>query len=199
MPGARYSYATTVTPPLVVVVTGPPASGKSTIARALAEGLPAPLIAKDPVKEALFDALGTGDSAWSKELGIATYALLFLAVEQEVVARRSCVLEANFDHNEASAQLAAIQLRQPFRALQIVCTASREELLDRFVSRAGSRHPGHIDDQRLADVEESIDAGRWQALELDGETIEVDTTNWATVDLDALVARARAAAGRAAS
>ena len=149
------------------------------------------MIAKDPVKEALFDALGTGDSAWSNKLGIATYALLFLAVEQEVVARRSCVLEANFDHNEASAQLAAIQLRQPFRALQIVCTASREELLDRFVSRAGSRHPGHIDDQRLADVEESIDAGRWQALELDGETIEVDTTNWATVDLDALVARAR--------
>jgi predicted kinase len=179
-------------PPLVVVVTGPPASGKSSIARDLAEALPAPLIAKDPVKEALFDALGTGDPGWSRKLGIATYAILFLVLEQEVAARRSCVLEANFDHNEASAQLAAIQLRQPFRALQIVCTASRETLIDRFTARADSRHPGHIDDERLEDVVESIDAGRWRALELDAETIEVDTTDWDTVDIDALVERARA-------
>ena len=175
-----------------MVVTGPPASGKSTIARAVSEGLPAPLIAKDPVKEALFDGLGTGDAAWSKKLGIATYALLFLTLEEEVRAGRSCVLEANFDHNEASAQLAAIQLRQPFRALQIVCTASREALIERFVGRSGSRHPGHIDDERLDDVVESIDAGRWQALELDGEAVEVDTTDWAAVDVDGLVQRAAA-------
>jgi predicted kinase len=53
-------------PPLVVVVTGPPASGKSTIARELADALAAPLIAKDPIKETLFDSLGTGDPAWSR-------------------------------------------------------------------------------------------------------------------------------------
>ena len=174
----------------MVVVTGPPASGKSTIARAISEGLPAPLIAKDPIKELLFDALGTGDPAWSKKLGLAAYALLFLEVEEEVRAGRSCVLEANFDHIEASAQLRALQLRSPFRAFQIVCWASREVLLERFVGRAGSRHPGHIDDERLGDVVESIDAGRWQALDLEGETIEVDTTDWATVDVEGLVERA---------
>ena len=162
-------------PPLVVVVTGPPASGKSSIARYLAEALPAPLIAKDPVKEALFDALGTGDPDWSRKLGIATYAVLYLTLEQELAAGRSCVLEANFDHNEASAQLAAIQLRRPFRALQIVCTASRDVLIE-----------------RLDDVIESIDAGRWRALELDGELVAVDTTDWSTVDVDAHVGRARA-------
>ena len=176
-------------PPLVVVVTGPPASGKSSIARYLAEVLPAPLIAKDPVKEALFDALGAGDPDWSRKLGIATYAIVYLTLEQELAAGRSCVLEANFDHNEASAQLAAIQLRRPFRALQIVCTASRDVLIERFTSR-GDRHPGHIDEERLDDVIESIDTGRWRALELDGELVEVDTTDWSTVDIDALVGRA---------
>jgi predicted kinase len=179
-------------PPLVVIVTGPPASGKSTIAESIAAGLPAPLLAKDPVKEALFDALGAGDPAWSKKLGLATYAILFLALEQEVRAGRSCVLEANFDHDEASSQLAALQLRTPFRALQIVCTASREVLLERFVARSDSRHPGHIDDERLEDVEESIDAGRWRALKLDGELIEIDTTAWSQVDVPALVRLAAA-------
>lgn len=177
-------------PPLVVVVTGPPASGKSTIAAAIAKGLPAPLIAKDPVKEALFDGLGTGNADWSRKLGIATYGILYLMLEQELRAGRSCVLEANFDHNEASTQLAAIQLRRPFRALQIVCTAERNTLVKRFVARSNSRHPGHIDDERLEDVEDSIDARRWRALELDGETIEVDTTDWAAVNVEALVERA---------
>ena len=176
--------------PLVVVVTGPPASGKTTIARVLADALPAPLLAKDPIKEALFDGLGTGDAEWSRKLGIATYGILYLVLEEELRAGRSCVLEANFDHNEASAQLAAIQLRRPFRALQIVCTAARDVLIERFVGRSDSRHPGHIDDERLEDVIESIDAGRWRELELDGETLEVDTTDWAVVDVDALVERA---------
>jgi predicted kinase len=180
-----------IQPPLVVVVTGPPASGKSSIASDLSERLPAPLLAKDPVKETLFDALGTGDADWSRKLGIATYAVLYLMLEQEVASGRSCVLEANFDHNEASAQLAAIQLRRPFRALQIVCTASRDVLIDRFTARE-DRHPGHIDDERLEDVIESIDAGRWRSLELDGETVEIDTTDWSTVDVDALVEQARA-------
>ena len=186
-----YARAVATDPPLVVVVTGPPAGGKSSIARRLADALPATLIAKDPVKEALFDALGTGDAGWSRKLGIATYAVLYPMLEEEVRAGRSCVLEANFDHNEASAQLAAIQLRHPFRALQIVCTASRDVLIERFTSR-GDRHPGHIDEERLVEVIESIDAGRWRALELDGETIEVDTTDWSSVDLDALIERARA-------
>jgi predicted kinase len=178
--------------PLVVVVTGPPASGKSTIARAVADGLPAPLLAKDPIKEALFDGLGTGDAEWSRKLGIATYGILYLMLEQELQAGRSCVLEANFDHNEASAQLSAIQLKHHFRGFQIVCTADRETLLERFVSRSDSRHPGHIDDERIEDVTESIDAGRWRALELEGELVEVDTTDWDAVHFDELVKQAAA-------
>jgi predicted ATPase len=44
----------------LVLVTGPPGSGKTTLAVPLARRLELPLIAKDTIKEALFDALGTG-------------------------------------------------------------------------------------------------------------------------------------------
>jgi predicted kinase len=177
-------------PTPIVVVTGPPAAGKTTVAEALAEGLRLPLIAKDPVKEVLFDALGHGDVEWSKRLGRAVYPLLYHALEQQLRAGRACVLEANFDHAAATDTLAELRARQPFRALQVVCVADPETLLARYRVRAG-RHPGHLDAQRVDDVRDAITAGRWRALDLGGETVEVDTTDWAAVDLEALVECAR--------
>jgi adenylate kinase family enzyme len=57
---------------VLVVVTGPPAAGKTTIGRELSSQLRLPLISKDTIKEALFDELGFGDLEWSARLGGAT-------------------------------------------------------------------------------------------------------------------------------
>lgn len=54
-----------------MLVTGVPGSGKTTLARRLSPALGLPLLAKDVVKETLFDVLGVGDRAWSTRLGAA--------------------------------------------------------------------------------------------------------------------------------
>ena len=55
--------------PRLVLVTGPPAAGKTTIAAELRTRLGLPLIAKDTLKELIGGALGIEDRARSQQLG----------------------------------------------------------------------------------------------------------------------------------
>jgi predicted kinase len=165
--------------PLVVVVHGPPAAGKTTVARELAARLGLPLIAKDTIKETLFDALGTGDLAWSARLGAATYLVLGALVEESASAGGSLVLEGNFVRgSKLEAQLAAL----PARFVQVHCSAPLEVLLERYASRR--RHPGHLDSERIDALREAVESQRHDLLDLPGETIRIDTSG--LVDLAAL-------------
>jgi predicted kinase len=166
----------------VIVVTGPPAAGKTTLAREIARRLRMPLIAKDAIKESLFDGLGTGDLEWSRRLGEATYLAMLALVEESVAAGASVVVEANFVRgSEIETRLAAL----PARFVQLHCSAPLEVLLTRYGTR--ERHPGHVDSERIDALRESVESGRHDPLELPGETIRLETSH--EVDLASLLDR----------
>jgi predicted kinase len=150
----------------LVLVTGPPASGKTTLARPLAHHLGLPLLGKDPIKEALFDTLGTGDRAWSRRLGAASYAVL-LALAGELPA---AVVDANFYPDHGPELLRACQ-----RPIEVFCRCPAAEVERRFTRRAPARHPGHVD---------HVLDGRVGPLGLGGPVLEVDTSG--PVDITAV-------------
>lgn len=168
--------------PLLVVVTGPPAAGKTTIARAIAARLRLPLIAKDTIKEALFDGLGAGDLDWSQRLGPPTFGVMLALAEESLAAGAGLVLEANFVRGgETARRVAAL----PARFVQVHCSAPLAVLLERYASRV--RHPGHVDSERIEAIRELVEAGSYEPLALPGETLRVDTT--VPVDVEALAAQ----------
>ena len=166
-----------------IVVSGLPGSGKTTLARAIASDLELPLLSKDTVKEALFDALGVGDVAWSRRLGSASVAILFgLAREMS-----GCVLESFWDPTFAKAELQKLD----GLLVELHCSCSPETARQRFQQRhRRDRHPGHLDDQRIDDFDEWLRAGRGEALRLGGPLLEVSTET--ELDVDDITAWIRA-------
>lgn len=170
--------------PVLVVVTGMPAAGKTTLADALSSRLGLPLIVRDRIKERLYETLGTGDVGWSGQLGGAAFALLFDFASLLLVAGQSVIVEANFFRGSAERQFRSLP---DHRVVQIHCAAPLELLIARYTNRP--RHEGHHDAEKVKLLPERFASGSHDALDLRGELIRVET--WRPVNLDEIVASMR--------
>lgn len=172
-----------MTKPLLIIVSGLPCTGKTTLARRLAAEVRLPLVHKDGIKERLFDTLGWSDRAWSRAVGGATYELLFYFTEVLLAAGQSLIVESNF-YPDHAARFLALQGQHPFRPLQVVCRTEGTVLWRRFQARSesGERHPGHVDQQNYAEFRTTLLRGASAPLALDGPVLPVDTTDFSVID-----------------
>ena len=166
-----------------MVVSGPPASGKTTLSRAIAPVLGLPLIAKDTIKQALMTVLPVPDVAASRVVGRASVAAL-LAVAGE---SGGAVLESVWHRSYALDDLRNL----PGPVVEVFCRCDPVLAAERYALRAGSRDAGHFDASRATgelwndEVARPV-AGGWPV-------IEVDTAG--PVDVGPLVAAIRRAVG----
>jgi len=167
----------------ILLVSGPPGSGKTTLARPLAERLGFALLTKDDIKETLFTTLdgAPGDLEFSRRIGAAAMELLWaLAPHCPQV-----LLEANFrTHSEHERGKITALIAQGAQIVEICCRIPREEASRRFAERA--RHERHHPAHMLAEMLPERMAEYEQPFGL-SPLIEVDTLN--PVDIEALAGR----------
>lgn len=169
----------------LVVVSGLPGSGKTTLARRLAPALGLSLLDKDDILEGLFEALGIGDVNWRQRLSRASDEIF------ERLARSSsgAVLTSFWRNPDLSTQSGTPTdwiASTSQRLVEVYCACKPEIAAARFVNR--QRHPGHLDSAKraedvLANFRTLAAAGPLGI----GKFLQVDTSK--EIDLDTVISQ----------
>jgi hypothetical protein len=170
----------------LVLVNGCPGTGKTWLARRLAPRLGYPLLCRDAIKEAMFDAQpappGEEPKAWSQRVGAAAFDVFWSLVPD--LAPRA-VLEAHFPRRDLTVQALSPLCHQP---TEIFLSASPEEVQRRHRVRleSGERHAAHryYGVPELSEVREAL--VKWAALGLGGPLLCLDNTSG--IDVNAVAA-----------
>lgn len=184
-----------MTKPLLIIIAGPPCTGKTTLGQRLAQELRLPFVHKDGPKELLFDCIGWSDRAWSRKLGRASVEILFYFAESLLRAGQCFIVESNFSPPFHAERFLKLKQQYDFEPFQIQCICDGNVLFERFKQRAesGVRHPGHVDKLNYEEFKPILLKGRYDPLEIGGRIYEVDTTDLACLDYKKILEEIRAA------
>lgn len=135
---------------LVVLVNGLPGSGKTTLAKGLANALGLPLLSKDRIKETLADTLGVtappGLTArqWSQRLGATAGETLWALLAD---TRCGAVLESPWLAKMRPIVVAGLQKADATVVQEVWCDIPAPLARRRYEKRSADRHPIHHDSQ----------------------------------------------------
>ena len=174
---------------LLILVSGLPCTGKTTLAKEISQSLSLPLISRDAIKETLFNSLGSKNREWSKKLGSASYDLLYDFAETLLGTGQSIVVESNFQPKFANSKFRALKNKYSFDWFQVYLLADSETLLQRFKVRAesGERHPGHIDHLNYEEFKNTLNNSGYEPSEGCDRLFQLVTTDFATIDYQSLL------------
>jgi cytidylate kinase len=171
---------------MLIVVQGGSASGKTWLSRKLSSDLNIGILAKDDIKELLFDKVGLPDDpegsiVYSKAAIRALYGVLDELYKAD--SSRNLIVESGFVTEYANRDFQELREQYDVDMLQLYVTVELAERRRRFGSRP--RHSGHFESQRMDVMSEDF-LNKYQALQIE-RTITVDTTHFDERDYQKLV------------
>ena len=129
----------------IILISGMPASGKTTFAKRLSEELQIPMVSKDDIKEILFDTVGFHSREEKVTLGIGSMNIMYLFAESLMRTNKLITLENNFE-NISKPKLQELINKYNYTPITVLFDGDMKTIYNRFIERDNSptRHRGHV-------------------------------------------------------
>jgi glucokinase len=140
--GAATAALSSRTGKRVVMVNGVPASGKSSVARALADATGWPILTLDTIKNPFLATLPPGDRLFNRTLGRASYAAIFDMVA-DAPSGSGFIIDAWFGFQPLEVLEAGLARAGVTDLAEVWCHAPPQIVGDRYAARLSLRPVGH--------------------------------------------------------
>lgn len=157
--------------PLLLVISGLPAAGKSHLGARVAAERRWPYVTKDGYKAILHARLPDITHAQS---GPTSFELMWHVAGVTLAAGVSTVLETHFYRGISEPRIEALAKDHGAHVRQVYCEAPLDVLRDRHAARVASGARPHID--RPLEIANLPDSACWTPLALNAPLLRVDTS-----------------------
>lgn len=172
----------------MIVVTGRPASGKTTLSQILSSEIKCPLLSRDRLKEGYVNSLQSHHNHLPPTALQDIYALFFQTIELFLSKNISLVAEAAFQHKLWLPRLTPLADIADIRI--IICDIDPELARNRFIDRMTTdpdRERFHGDGAELLQHPDDSLLTAYKAPDLPVPTLTVNTAERYTPDIESIV------------
>jgi adenylate kinase family enzyme len=165
--------------PLLAVVTGKPACGKTTLAHILAKEIRCPLLSRDEFKEGYINTVKLDHDHLPANIALSIYETFFEVIDLMISKKISIIIEAAFQHKLWEPKLSTCLNKADVRI--VICETSKEIARARFFKRTSDdkgREKFHGD--KLSEISQSIGEQlieSYEAPQIPVPTMYVNTTD----------------------
>jgi predicted kinase len=185
----RFAMSAELRKPTLIVVSGPPGSGKTTLARAIAAAIPCPAICRDEIKEGMIHAHGEAfQTAPGDPLTRRTLALFFDVIADLLRGGVTVVAEASFQDDRWRDGLEPLAYLARLRIVRCHADAAvgRERAVNRPDARLAVSHHAPAGDDRV-DPEWTQMYAEFEHISLPVPSLDVDTSSGYRPSFDEIV------------